>query len=69
MRATGIVIGESYRHKDHPNYCWAKAVKVLRPKEEENPHNRIIVKCEYRQHKDDATCLVKYFNPSDLVGI
>lgn len=67
MRAQDLIVGESYRHKDHPNYCWAKVVKVLKPKEAENPHNRIIVKCEYSQMKDDKFGLIKYFKPSDLM--
>ena len=69
MRAKDIVVGESYRHKDHPNYCWAKVVKVLRPKEDENPHNKIIVKCQWSQNKDDTFALIKYFTPADLVSV
>lgn len=67
MRAKDLVVGENYRHKDHPTYCWAKVIKVLKPKEGENPHNRIIVKCYWSQTKDDTFSLVKYFKPSDLV--
>lgn len=67
MRARDIIIGESYRHKDNPSYCWAKAIKVLKPKEGENPLNRIIVKCEYSQNKDDCFGLIKYFRPEDLM--
>lgn len=67
MRAKDMKIGDSYRHKDHPNYCWAKAVKILKPKEAENPHNRIIVKCIYSQNRDDSFGIVKYFKPQDLV--
>lgn len=68
MRAKDLIVGESYRHKDHPAYCFAKVVKVLKPKEGENPHNKIIVKCEYSQCKDDQFALVKYFTPADLVA-
>jgi len=67
MIAKDIVIGESYRHKDNPNYCWAKVLKVLQPKEGENTLNKIIVKCEYSQNKDDLFGLIKYFSPKDLV--
>jgi len=42
-------------------------IKVLGPKEGENPHNRIIVKCEYSMRKNDGFGLIKYFKPSDLV--
>jgi hypothetical protein len=67
MRAKDLVVGESYRHKDHPNYCWAKVIEVLPPKTGDNPFNGIIVKCEYSQNKDDNFGLVKHFRPSDLV--
>lgn len=67
MREKDIVIGESYRHKDHPTYCWAKAVKVLKPKEGENTTTRIVVKCEWSQDKDGTFGLIKYFSPADLV--
>ena len=30
MRAKDLVVGESYRHKEHPKYCWAKVVEVLK---------------------------------------
>lgn len=69
MKAKDLIVGESYRHKDHPNYCFAKVVKVLKPKESENPHNRIIVKCEYSQSRNDNFGLIKYFNPADLIKI
>ena len=67
MRAKDIEIGKSYRHKDHPNYAWAKVLKVLKPKEAENPHNRIVVKCKYSTDKEGKFGLLKYFKPSDLV--
>ncbi len=67
MYAKNLIHGKSYRHKDHPNYCWAKVIKILKPKEGENIHNRIIVKCEYTQKKNGCFGMIKYFNPSDLV--
>lgn len=67
MKPSAIVIGESYRLKDHPNYCWAKVVKVLKPKEQENTNNFIVVKCEYSTYKNDDFGLIKYFKPVDLV--
>ena len=69
MRAKDLIIGESYRHKDNPDYCYAKVIKVLQPKEGENPLNRIVVKCEYSQNKDSQFGMIKYFNPSDLVPL
>ena len=68
MQAKNVVIGESYRHKEHPSYGWAKAVKVLRPKQDENTNTFIVVKCEYTQQKNDVIGLVKYFKPSDLLN-
>jgi hypothetical protein len=67
MRAQDIVIGQSYRHKNTPDYAWAKAVKVLKPLEGENTHKKIIVKCEWSVNKDDAYGFIKYFSPSDLI--
>jgi len=67
MRARDLIVGESYRHKDHPNYCWAKVVEILQPRQKENPHNRVVVKCNYGQSKVSQFGLVKYFRPSDLV--
>ena len=67
MRAKDIVIGESYRHKDNPTYCWAKAVKVLKPKEGGNATGRIAVKCEWSQDRNGNFGLIKYFSPADLV--
>jgi hypothetical protein len=67
MRASDLIVRESYRHKDNPAYCFAKVIKVLKPKESENPHNKIIVKCDYSQDKNGSFGLIKYFNPSDLI--
>ena len=67
MKASALIIGESYRHKDHPTYCYAKVIKVLKPKEDENSLNKIIVKCEYSQDKNGAFGIIKYFKPSDLI--
>lgn len=67
MRADKIVIGESYRHKDHPTYCWAKVLEVLPKNTGSTPFNRIIVKCLYSVGKDASFGIVKHFKPSDLV--
>ena len=67
MRANDIVIGQSYRHKSHQCYAWAKAIKVLKPGEGENVLKKIIVKCEWSQNKDDTFGMIKYFSPSDLI--
>lgn len=67
MMAKDIVVGESYRHKENPKYCYAKVIKVLQPRELENTTNKIIAKCEYSVNKDDSFGLIKYFKISDLV--
>ena len=67
MRGKDLIIGESYRHKDHPDYAWAKVVRLLKPGEDENPHKRIIVRCEWTVGKNDSFGMIKYFKPSDLL--
>lgn len=67
MNSKNIVIGESYRHKDHPAYCWTRVIKILKPKEGENTTTYIVVKCEYSVDKNSNFGLTKYFKPSDLV--
>lgn len=67
MRAKDLVIGEFYRHKNNPTYCWAKVIKVLPPKTGENTLNKIVVKCEWSTDKGSVIGLVKYFSPADLV--
>lgn len=67
MKAKDIIIGKSYRHKDHPNYCYVKALQILKPREGENTNTFIVVKCEYTVEKDSSFRLIKYFKPSNLI--
>jgi hypothetical protein len=79
MRTQDIVIGETYRHRDHPNYAYAKALKILRPipefkkklayglTEEEKNVKVVCVKCEWSPCKNDTFGMIKYFRPCDLV--
>ena len=79
MRTQDIVIGETYRHRDHPDYAYAKALKILRPMaefkkkntydltEEEKNVKAVCVKCEWTLSKNDTFGLIKYFRPCDLV--
>lgn len=67
MRAKDLVIGENYRHKANPSIGWAKVVRILQPKEGENPHNKVVVKCEWSSTKNSDFGLIKYFTPVDLV--
>lgn len=79
MRVQDIIIGEIYRHRDHPNYAYAKALKIIRPiakfkrqytydlTDEEKEVKYVCVKCEYTLSKNDTFGLIKYFIPRDLV--
>jgi len=67
MKISNIVVGESYRHKEHPHYCFAKVVEVLRPKQGCNTTTKVLVKCLYSQNEDANFGLVKYFSPTDLI--
>ena len=79
MRTQDIVIGETYRHRDHPNYGYAKALKIIRPlakfkrkyaydlNEEEKSVKTVCVKCEWTINKNDSFGLIKYFRPCELV--
>lgn len=66
MRADKIIIGDFYRHKNSPNNYWARPVKILKPKQFPNIHNRIIAECEWMTCKGSTTGLIKHFKPSDL---
>jgi hypothetical protein len=79
MRVQDIVIGETYRHRDHPNYAYAKALKIIRPMakykqknaldltEAEKAIKVVCVKCEWSLSKNDIFGFIKYFRPCDLV--
>jgi hypothetical protein len=69
----------SYRHRDHPNYAYAKALKIIRPMadykkkdaydltEEEKNVKVVCIKCNWSIDKNDSFGLIKYFRPCDLV--
>lgn len=61
-----ITIGEHYRHKNTPNYAWAKALKIIPPHTGVNTHNYPIVKCEWALEQNSSLGLIKYFKVSDL---
>lgn len=79
MRTQDIVIGETYRHRDYPNYAYAKALKIIRPmakynqqyaydlSDEEKAVKTVCVKCGWTINKNDSFGLIKYFRPCDLV--
>lgn len=79
MRTQDIIIGETYRHRDHPDYAYAKALKIIKPMpkfkrryvydliDAEKEVKYVCVKCEYTLSKNDTFGLIKYFRPCDLV--
>jgi len=69
MRAIDLKIGDFYRHRDHPEYAYAKVLEVLKPKQKENTNTYIVAKCEYMVGKNDKHGITKYFKPSDLVKL
>ena len=42
MNSKNVVIGNYYRHKDTPNYAWAKVLEVLQPHSGVNTHGYLI---------------------------
>jgi len=67
MRAKDIVVGDIYKFKAHPEVGFAKAIKVLKPKEGENTNNYIVVMCEHTYLPNDDYGFIRYFKPSDLI--
>lgn len=67
MRPQDIVIGNYYRLKSSPNYGFAKALRVLKGKEDVNIHTYSIVKCEHTIVKDEPFGLIRYFRPCDMI--
>jgi hypothetical protein len=67
MRAQDIVIGKSYRFKEHPTYGYVKALEVLKPKQRENTKPYIIVKCEHTINKNDSFGFIRYFRPVEFI--
>ena len=66
MRPQDIKLGETYRHRSTPNYCYAKVVQILKAREAPNTHTYVIVKCEWTIEKTGDFGLIKYFRPCDL---
>jgi hypothetical protein len=61
MRAQDIKIGEFYRHREIPNYAWAKALELT------EVSGKTMVRCEWKVHKDDTFGTIQYFRPADLL--
>lgn len=67
MKPSQIVIGEYYRHKDTPNYAWAKVIEILPPRKGINTTSSTIAKCEWTVDKNDKFGLIKHFKVSSLI--
>lgn len=67
MQINKIKLYEYYRHKDHPDFCWAKPIAILKPGENGNTSRQTVIKCEWSTSKNSYTGLIKYFRPSVLV--
>ena len=67
MNSGNVVIGDYYRHRDHPNYAWAKVLKIIKPRSGVNVHGYLIAECEWTLGKNDSFGLIKHFKLSDLI--
>ena len=74
MRTQDIKIGETYRHRTSPDYGYAKAIEIIKPKPKYLQKTEIdkqikytVVKCKWSIYKNDTFGLIKYFRPCDLI--
>jgi hypothetical protein len=67
MKVKDIEIGKYYKFKEHPDYSYAKVLQVLKPKEDINTNNYIVIKCEHVINKNDSFGFIRYFKPTDLI--
>lgn len=79
MRTQDVIIGETYRHREHQRIGYAKAIRIIKPmakykqkyaydlSEEEKSIKVVCVKCEWTISKNDSFGMIKYFRPCDLV--
>jgi len=66
MKLQDIIIGETYRFKDHPTTGYAKVIAILKPEEGVNPHPYSIIKCEQTIRTNDNIGFIRYFRPDSL---
>jgi len=66
MRIQDIEIGYYYRFVDHPNYSWARAIEILKPKQGINTKNYSIIKCQHVIDFNDTMGFIRYFKASEL---
>jgi len=62
-----IIIGKYYCLKDHPDYSYVKALRVMNIKEIDKTKNYLVVKCEHVVSKNDPWGFIRYFRPRDIV--
>ena len=67
MSPSKVEIGKYYRLKQNPDYGYAVPTKVLAPRQDENPNNFTVVKCDYFTNKTNKYGIIKYFKLKDLV--
>lgn len=67
MRAQDINKDDVLRHRTSPNYSYYKVIDILKPKEQENTKNYIVVKCMHSTSLDFSFGLIKYIRPCDLI--
>jgi hypothetical protein len=67
MNSKNVIIGEYYRHADHPKYAWAKVLAIIKPYTDVNTKGYWIARCEWSINKNDTFGFIKYFKLSDLV--
>lgn len=62
-----VIIGEYYRHKNNPDYAWAKVIEVLEPNQYPNTNKYKVAKCQWTVSKSDKVGMIKYFKLSELI--
>lgn len=67
MTFNQIQIGELYRLRDQPNYCFAKAIEKLPARTGTNTSNKSVIKCLWSIDKNFDFALIKHFSPKDLI--
>lgn len=69
MKISEIVNGQLYRHRENPNYGYARAKMVLKSSHPLNGHKYTLVRCEWTTDGGDNFGLIRYFRPCDLIPL
>ncbi len=62
-----IKVGDHARHRDTPNYGWAKVLEIIPPKTGLNTSRCKVAKVEWSVGKNDNMGMIKYFKVSSLI--